>query len=352
MTPLNTLITLLSTLLLCAATLLFAEEVQEFATDDERNTMQVFNFASPSVVYVTNETLVRDRRTLRLHTVPKGAGSGFIWDEHGHVVTNFHVIEGARKVTITLQDRSEWPAKLVGSAPEKDLAVLEIEAPRALLKPLVVGTSSNLSVGRKVLAIGNPFGLDTTLTTGVVSALGREIEAANNRTIRNVIQTDAAINPGNSGGPLLDSLGRLIGVNTAIYSPSGTSVGIGFAIPVDTVKKIVPELIKHGRLVRPILGIESAPDQWRNRYGFEGVAILRTAPGMPAEKAGLRGIHRTRQGGWQLGDVIVEVERQAIRSYDDLLNALEKHRAGDEVTLGIMRDGIIRYTAITLAAPQ
>ncbi|GAB2886138.1 S1C family serine protease [Microbulbifer echini] len=351
MTPLKTLPILLSALLFIITGSLCAQ-VQEFATDDERNTMQVFNFASPSVVYVTNETLVRDRRTLRLHAVPKGAGSGFIWDELGHVVTNFHVIEGARKVTITLQDRSEWPATLIGSAPEKDLAVLKIEAPRKLLKPLVAGTSSNLAVGRKVLAIGNPFGLDTTLTTGVVSALGREIEAANNRTIRNVIQTDAAINPGNSGGPLLDSLGRLIGVNTAIYSPSGTSVGIGFAIPVDTVKKIVPQLINHGRLVRPILGIESAPDQWSSRYGFEGVAVLRTAPGLPAEKAGLQGIHRTRQGGWQLGDVIVEVDRQPIRSYDDLLNALEKYRAGDQVTLGVLRDGTIRYTSITLAAPQ
>ncbi|WP_444929835.1 S1C family serine protease [Microbulbifer sp. SSSA002] len=327
-------------------------QAEIFATDDERNTMQVFNFASPSVVYVTNETLVRDRRTLRLHSVPKGAGSGFIWDSEGHIVTNFHVIEGARQVTITLQDRSEWPAELVGSAPEKDLAVLRIDAPPELLKPLVVGTSSNLAVGRKVLAIGNPFGLDTTLTTGVVSALGREIEAANNRTIRNVIQTDAAINPGNSGGPLLDSRARLIGVNTAIYSPSGASVGIGFAIPVDTVKKIVPELIVHGRLVRPIIGIESAPDQWSSRYGFEGVAVLRTAPGLPAERAGLRGIHRSRSGGWQLGDVIVEVEQQPIRSYDDLLNALEKHRAGDEITLGILRDGTIRYTSIRLAAPE
>ncbi|SHF06208.1 serine protease, S1-C subfamily, contains C-terminal PDZ domain [Microbulbifer donghaiensis] len=326
--------------------------VPVFATDDEQNTMQVFNFASPSVVYVTNETLVRDRWTLRLHTVPKGAGSGFIWDDLGHVVTNFHVIEGARKVTITLQDRSEWPAQLVGSAPEKDLAVLKIDAPPELLKPLEAGTSNNLAVGRKVLAIGNPFGLDTTLTTGVVSALGREIQAANNRTIRNVIQTDAAINPGNSGGPLLDSSGRLIGVNTAIYSPSGASVGIGFAIPVDTVKKIVPELIAHGRLVRPVLGIESAPDQWASQYGYEGVAVLRTAPGMPAERAGLRGIYRTRRGGWQLGDVIVEVDSQPVNTYDDLMNVLENHRAGDEVSLGVVRDGKRRQTSITLAAPE
>nr|WP_010130959.1 trypsin-like peptidase domain-containing protein [Microbulbifer agarilyticus] len=323
----------------------------QFATDDETNTMQVFNFASPSVVYVTNETLVRDRWSLRLHTVPKGAGSGFIWDEYGHVVTNFHVIEKARKITITLQDRSEWPAQLVGSAPEKDLAVLRINAPAERLKPLIPGESSSLSVGRKVLAIGNPFGLDTTLTTGVVSALGREIDAAGNRTIRNVIQTDAAINPGNSGGPLLDSSGRLIGVNTAIYSPSGASVGIGFAIPVDTVKKIVPELIAHGRLVRPILGIESAPDQWANRYDFEGVAVLRTAPGLPAEKAGLRGVYRGSRGGWQLGDVIVGIDGRPISNYDDLMNVLEDRRPGDRVQVDYLRNGEAYQTSLVLAAP-
>ncbi|MEW5250150.1 S1C family serine protease [Microbulbifer sp. 2201CG32-9] len=347
----------LQSLLLCMVLLLSAPFSQaqtppDFSTDDERNTMQVFNFASPSVVYVTNETLVRDRFTLRLHSVPKGAGSGFIWDAQGHVVTNFHVIEGARKVTITLQDRSEWSAQLVGSAPEKDLAVLKIDAPPQRLTPLVPGSSSDLAVGRKVLAIGNPFGLDTTLTTGVVSALGREIEAANNRTIRNVIQTDAAINPGNSGGPLLDSRGRLIGVNTAIYSPSGASVGIGFAIPVDTVKKIVPELIAYGRLVRPVLGIESAPDQWASRYGFEGIAVLRTKPGMPAERAGLRGVFRTNRGGWQLGDVIVAVDRQPVHNYDDLLNVLENHRAGDRVQLRFLRDGQEQQADITLAAPE
>jgi len=341
---------LLAALTQTAALPAAAAHLPSFATDDERNTMQVFNFASPSVVFVTNEALVRDRWTLQLHAEPKGTGSGFIWDRDGHIVTNYHVIEGARKVTITLQDRSEWSAHLVGSAPEKDLAVLKIDAPAEQLSPLVPGTSSTLAVGRKVLAIGNPFGLDTTLTTGVVSALGREIQAANNRTIRNVIQTDAAINPGNSGGPLLDSSGRLIGVNAAIYSPSGASVGIGFAIPVDTVKKIVPELIANGRLVRPVLGIESAPDQWASRYGFDGVAVLRTAPGQPADRAGLRGIYRARTG-WQLGDVIVALDRQPVHSYDDLMNALENHSAGDEVSLSYVRDGKKRQTSITLAAP-
>ncbi|WP_078083415.1 S1C family serine protease [Microbulbifer mangrovi] len=342
----------LSLLMICPPLHALADSrTPQFATDDETNTMQVFNFASPSVVYVTNEAVVRDRWTLKLHTVPKGAGSGFIWDAQGHVVTNFHVIEEARKITITLQDRSEWPATLVGSAPEKDLAVLKINAPAELLKPLLPGQSAGLSVGRKVLAIGNPFGLDTTLTTGVVSALGREIEAAGNRTIRNVIQTDAAINPGNSGGPLLDSSGRLIGVNTAIYSPSGASVGIGFAIPVDTVKKIVPELIAHGRLVRPILGIESAPDQWANRYDFKGVAVLRTAPGLPAERAGLRGVYRSNRGGWQLGDVIIGIDGLPISNYDDLMNVLENRRPGDKVKVDYLRDGEAYQTSLELAAP-
>jgi S1-C subfamily serine protease len=261
----------------------------EFATDDERNTIQVFERARPSVVYVTNQQLVRDPRSWDLLTVPRGAGTGFVWDAKGYIVTNFHVIEGARQIMITLQDQSSWPAKVVGLAPETDLAVLKIEAPDQQLQALPMGDSTKLSVGRKVLAIGNPFGLDATLTTGVVSAVGREIKAPNQRTIRNVIQTDAAINPGNSGGPLLNSSGQLVGVNTMIYSPSGASAGIGFAIPVNTVKEIVPQLIAHGRLVRPVIGIDIGPDQWAHQAGIQGVPILRVAPHLPPTKAGHQG---------------------------------------------------------------
>ena len=221
-------LTALSLLLLTAITSL-ATSGQNFRTDDERNNIDVFKAASPSVVTVTNQTLVRDRYSLDLQTVPQGAGTGFIWNDQGIVVTNFHVIENARQIRITLADQSSWPAQVIGLAPEKDLAVLKIAAPKAQLIPLPLGDSSALEVGRKVLAIGNPFGLDATLTTGVVSALGREIDAPNQRKIRGVIQTDAAINPGNSGGPLLNSQGQLIGVNTMIYSPSGASAGIGFA---------------------------------------------------------------------------------------------------------------------------
>ncbi|RZA05367.1 MAG: trypsin-like serine protease, partial [Moraxellaceae bacterium] len=239
-----------------------AVNAAEFSTDDERNSMQVFEHARPSVVFVTNEQLARDPRSYDLMTVPAGTGTGFIWSADGYIVTNYHVVEGARKVMITLQDQTSYPAKIVGLAPERDLAVLKITTPNEKLSALPLGDSSQLSVGRKVLAIGNPFGLDATLTTGVVSALGREIESPNQRKIGNVIQTDAAINPGNSGGPLLNSQGQLIGVNTMIYSPSGASAGIGFAIPVDTVKDVVPQLIAHGRIIRPVIGIEVAPDQW------------------------------------------------------------------------------------------
>ncbi|TQV68319.1 trypsin-like serine protease [Exilibacterium tricleocarpae] len=322
-----------------------------FSTDDETNNIQVFKEASPSVVYVTNETVVRDPRSFDLHTVPRGSGTGFVWNDGGYIVTNFHVIEGARQITITLQDRSSWKAKVMGIAPEKDLAVLHIEAPAATLQPLALGDSSALTVGNKVLAIGNPFGLDTTLTVGVVSALGREIQAPNNRKIRNVIQTDAAINPGNSGGPLLNSEAKLIGVNTAIFSPSGASVGIGFAIPVDTVKKIVPQLIAHGRLVRPILGIELAPEQWARRNGIKGVPIMRVTRGLPAQKAGLRGIRRNAWGAAELGDIIIGVDTHVVETYDDLLTALERYKPGDRVSVSFVRDGDIDKRALTLAAP-
>lgn len=326
--------------------------VPDFATDDERNTIEVFEYASPSVVYVTNQQLVRDPRSFDLLSVPRGAGTGFVWNEQGYIVTNFHVIEGARQVVITLQDQSNWPAKVVGLAPEKDLAVLKIEAPDRKLHPLLRGDSNRLSVGHKVLAIGNPFGLDATLTTGVVSALGREIEAPNKRSIRNVIQTDPAINPGNSGGPLLNSKGELVGVNTMIYSPSGASAGIGFAIPVNTVEEIVPQLIEHGRIVRPILGIDIAPDHWAQRNGIEGVPILRVARGLPADRAGFEGVQRNRWGGVTLGDVITAIEDQPTRNYDELMTALEKHQPGDEIEIQFVRNGEEMQRHLTLAEPE
>ncbi|PCJ17804.1 MAG: 2-alkenal reductase [Gammaproteobacteria bacterium] len=323
-----------------------------FKTEDEANNIEIFQQASQAVVYVTNTQLQRDYFSLNIMEIPQGSGSGFIWDTEGHIVTNFHVIQGASKVTITLQDHSEWEAELVGAAPGKDLAVLKIKAPVDQLKPLPIGDSKLLQVGRKVLAIGNPFGLDTTLTVGVVSALGREIDSITQRKIKGVIQTDAAINPGNSGGPLLNSLGQLVGVNTAIYSPSGVSVGIGFAIPVNTVAKIVPQLIQYGRIYRPVLGIETASDSWIARYQVEGVPVVRVQEGSGAEKAGMRGVRKNRRGDLLFGDIIVAVDNVPVGSNDELLTILEKHKIGDIVTVHSNRDRDIHEFRIELLAPE
>src|SRR5690554_3796314 len=323
-----------------------------FATDDERNTIQVFEQSRPSVVFVTNQQLVRDPRSLTLLEVPRGSGTGFVWDDKGTIVTNFHVVEGARKIMITLQDQSTWPAEVVGLAPERDLAVLKISAPKKRLQPLPLGDSSKLSVGRKVLAIGNPFGLDATLTTGVVSALGREIQSPTQRTITNVIQTDAAINPGNSGGPLLNSEGKLVGVNTMIYSPSGASAGIGFAIPVNTVKEVVPQLIEHGRIVRPVIGVVLGHEHWAHQSRVQGVPILRVQPGSPAAKAGLEGAARTVSGQIVLGDVIVGINKHVTTNQDQLMSVLEQHKAGDKVEIHLVRRGKLIKRQLTLAAPS
>lgn len=328
-----------------------AQTPPNFATDDERNSMQVFEHARPSVVYVTNEKLARDPRSWDIMAVPAGTGTGFVWSADGYIVTNFHVVEGANKVMITLQDQSSWDAKVVGLAPERDLAVLKITAPKEKLSAIPLGDSSQLSVGRKVLAIGNPFGLDATLTTGVVSALGREIESPNQRKIGNVIQTDAAINPGNSGGPLLNSQGQLIGVNTMIYSPSGASAGIGFAIPVNTVKDVVPQLIKNGRIIRPIIGVVFGPEQWARQSGIEGVPILRVQAGSPADQAGIMGVRRDNWGRAILGDVIVAIDGKLTPNNDAFESELETHKPGDTVDVQLVRDGKVIKRSLTLIAP-
>jgi S1-C subfamily serine protease len=324
-----------------------------FHTEDETNNIEIFKAASPSVVFVTNSALYRTNPfNLNVQEVPQGSGTGFVWDKSGLIVTNFHVIENASRLTITLQDQSIWDAEVVGRSADKDLAVLRIKAPADKLVPLPLGDSSLLEVGRKVIAIGNPFGLDTTLTVGVVSALGREINSLSNRTIRDVIQTDASINPGNSGGPLLNSLGQLIGVNTQIISPSGASAGIGFAIPVNTVKKVVPQLVQYGQEVRPLVGIQPAPDAWTRQQGIEGVPVLAVTRGLPAEKAGLIGISQNWRGEPQLGDVIVEVDGDQVRNSDDLLNALEQHQPGDSVKVITEREGERMEFDVVLASPD
>jgi S1-C subfamily serine protease len=310
-----------------------------------------FKEAAPSVVYITTtEERSRDFFGLDVVEVPAGSGTGFIWDEQGHVVTNFHVIQGAVRAYITLADGSHHEASYVGGAPDKDLAVLLLTKTPAKLRPIPLGTSADLQVGQAVLAIGNPFGLDQTLTTGVVSALGREIQSATRRRISGVIQTDAAINPGNSGGPLLDSAGRLIGINTAIQSTSGSSAGIGFAVPVDTVNRIVPQLIARGRPVRVDLGFDPVPDAWAANLDVpKGVIVGRVRRNGPADRAGLRGLTR-QEGGWALGDVILGVGGQPVQDLDRLLDLVETLEPGSAITLDVYRRGHRIKVPLTLAA--
>jgi len=319
-------------------------------SSDERSTMAVFERATKSVVFIANTAVQRDPWSFDLFEVPQGSGSGFIWNKQGHLVTNFHVVYGATSITVTLADRTEHKAKVVGADPDHDLAVLQIQAPEESLSPVTIGTSHDLRVGQKVLAIGNPFGLDHTLTTGVVSALGRTIKSLSNRTIEGVIQTDAAINPGNSGGPLLDSAGRLIGVNTQIVSPSGAFAGIGFAVPVDTVNRIVPELIKYGKLIRPGLGVSLVPDAFARRWGVKGVVIGKVVRGSGAERAGLRGARETVTGRVELGDIIVGIDGKPIETIEDMLDLLEQRKVGDQVMVEILRANRRQQVSVTLQA--
>jgi S1-C subfamily serine protease len=318
----------------------------------EKSTIALFRQASPSVVHITAIAVQRDLFTLKPYQIPEGTGSGFIWDTSGNVITNFHVIQNADAAQVTLSDQSNWKAKLVGAAPDKDLAVLKIDAPANRLPAIPVGTSKDLQVGQSVFAIGNPFGLDQSLTTGVISALGREIESVTRRPIQGVIQTDAAINPGNSGGPLLDSAGRLIGVNTAIYSPSGASAGIGFAIPVDTVNRIVPEVIRYGKVTRPGIGIQIAEDQIAERLGVNGVLVVDVVAGSAAAKAGLRPTRREASGRVRLGDVITAINGQKVASPNELFLMLEKYKVGDAVNVTVLRDEKSVQIKMTLDAVQ
>ncbi len=319
-------------------------------TADELANVELFKKSSPSVVHITSLGVQRDLFSANVQQVPRGTGSGFVWDNAGHIVTNFHVIQGANGARVTLADQTSFNAQLVGAFPDRDLAVLKIDAPRDKLPPITVGTSRDLLVGQRVYAIGNPFGLDQTLTTGIVSALNREIESFNQRTIRGVIQTDAAINPGNSGGPLLDSAGRLIGVNTQIASPSGASAGIGFAIPVDEVNRIVPRLIRDGRFVRPALGITAGPANLQRALKLpKGVAIVQVGSGTPAAKAGLLPFRRGNRGEVEMGDVITAVNDEPVADLDEMLNQMESRQAGETVTLSVWRSGQTRKIRVPLA---
>ncbi len=305
--------------------------------EDELATIKLFEDAAPSVVFINTSNYRRNYWTRDITEIPRGSGSGFIWDREGHIVTNYHVIEDADKATVTLGDQSTWDADLVGFAPEKDLAILKIVAPRDKLPPIPIGTSDDLLVGQSVLAIGNPFGLDQTLTTGIISALGREIKSPGGIPIRNVVQTDAAINPGNSGGPLLDSQGRLIGVNTAIYSPSGAYAGIGFSIPVDEVNWVVNDLIKHGKIMRPTLGVNLFSQNLVDRAGLKGAVVSEVVSGSAAERAGVKSTTRSARGEIILGDIIIGIDKEKIENHSDLILALEKYRPGDKVVIVVQR---------------
>ncbi|KAL0431659.1 UNVERIFIED_CONTAM: Protease Do-like 1, chloroplastic [Sesamum radiatum] len=339
---------------------------------DELATVRLFQENTPSVVYITNLAARQDAFTLDVLEVPQGSGSGFVWDTDGHIVTNYHVIRGASDLKVTLADQSTYDAKVVGFDQDKDVAVLRIDAPKDKLRPIPIGVSADLLVGQKVYAIGNPFGLDHTLTTGVISGLRREISsAATGRPIQDVIQTDAAINPGNSGGPLLDSSGNLIGINTAIYSPSGASSGVGFSIPVDTVSGIVDQLVKFGKVTRPILGIKFAPDQSVEQLGVSGVLVLDAPANGPAGKAHLiwevnksesssaeiandnlgpagSSTHQTRCLWKTYFGIITSVNGKKVTNGSDLYRILDQCKVGDKIIVEVLRGDHLEKIPVVL----
>lgn len=315
-------------------------------TPDEEINIRVYRAASPAVVNITTTAVAYD---FFLNPIPKeGTGSGAIIDRSGHILTNFHVVDGARRLEVTLADASKWQARAIGVDPSNDLAVIKIDAPAEKLTPIPLGDSSKLVVGQKVLVIGNPFGFERTLTGGIVSSVGRSIRAENGRLIRGIIQTDAAINPGNSGGPLLNSSGEIIGVSTAIFSPSGGSVGVGFAVPINTAKRIISQLISRGYVARPYLGITGheifpALAEALRLPVTEGIMVVEVAPESPAQRAGIRGGDRAVQVGNMIvrvgGDIITEVDRVKVRTFDELSDFIDARQPGDLVTLTVNRQG-------------
>ncbi|MBS0588436.1 MAG: trypsin-like peptidase domain-containing protein [Proteobacteria bacterium] len=319
--------------------------------EDEKSTIELFENSRDSVVFITTRQRVMDAWTRNIFSVPSGTGSGFIWDDSGHIITNLHVVKGASEATVRLADGRDYKASLVGASPAHDIAVLKIGIGFQQPVPVPIGTSHDLKVGQKVFAIGNPFGLDWTLTTGIVSALDRSLPGGDGRTIDNLIQTDAAINPGNSGGPLLDSAGRLIGINTAIYSPSGASAGIGFAVPVDTVNRVVPQIISRGKYIRPAMGI-TVDSKLNNRLTqylkVNGVVILSISPGSAADEAGLRGATLTPEGNIIANDIIIAIDGKPTDSVEKLLARIDSYKVGDTITINVLRKGEKMDVPVTL----
>ena len=311
-------------------------------TSEEHSTISIFEQSKQSVVFISTKQRVRDFWTRDTFSVPSGTGSGLVWDTHGHVITNYHVIKGSSEATVRLEDGRDYKASLIGVSPSHDLAVLKITVVTQSPPPIPIGESEDLKVGQKVYAIGNPFGLDWTLTTGIVSALDRSLSTDGGQNIEHLIQTDAAINPGNSGGPLLDSAGRLIGINTAIYSPSGASAGIGFAVPVDTINRVVPQLIQYKKYTPPSIGIHLDPGLNRRitrTMGINGVAILRVLPGSPAAKAGLEAARLRSDGVIVPGDIITRVNGIPIKSVSEYQGIMDGFKNGDEITISVHRYG-------------
>jgi S1-C subfamily serine protease len=308
-------------------------------TENEKNTIKVFQEGVNSVVFVSNMRSARSLWSYGEVEVPAGAGSGYVWDTNGHIVTNYHVVEGGDSFLISFhKDTKQYKAKLIGAEPRQDIAVLQLEERPTHLIPIKVGSSKELVVGQKAMAIGNPFGLDHTVTEGIVSALDRKIDGIGGVKIHGMIQTDASINPGNSGGPLINSSGEMIGMNTVIYSNSGSSAGVGFAVPVDSVKRIVPELIQFGKVVRPGLGIGLANDNIRYHFGIDsGVVIAQIDPKGPAAIAGLKGMSQDSYGRYYIGDVIVEIDGKKVNSYDDLFHVFDQYKVGENVEVTYLR---------------
>ncbi len=341
-------------MLIGLVTFLHPVAAQSFSKEEEAN-IKIYENLSPGVVNIINTTLSYD---FFLNPIPEtGTGSGSIIDKNGHILTNYHVVEGAKMLEVTLADGSKWEARVIGIDPDNDLAVIRIKAPPEGLNVIPFGDSSNLKVGQKVLAIGNPFGLERTLTIGIISSLGRTIRTSNSRLIRGIIQTDAAINPGNSGGPLLDSDGQIIGVNTAIASPVGASVGIGFAVPVNTVKRVVPQLIERGYVTRPWLGIMGqniGPELAKLlRFPSEGILVVEVANGSPAYRAGIIGGKKTvRVGNLKVvigGDLIMAINGKAIKTMDDLIEHVESRSVGESIEITVLRDGKKQSVNVLLA---
>ncbi len=318
-------------------------------TDAEQRQVNLFHNASSAVVHIETTELRRGFFQQMAHEYPQGSGTGFVWDERGYIVTNYHVVRNSERILVSSNDFRKVEAKLVGTDPVTDLAVVKITPPNGKLPTLPIGHSTDLLVGQNVYAIGNPFGLDQTLTTGIISGLNRVMRSIIGTPIHNVIQTDAAINPGNSGGPLLDSGGRLIGVNTAIHSPSGASAGIGFAVPVDTVNRVVPQIMAKGSPARPTLGVYLAPDRWTRSKGIRGVVLSQVSEDGPASEAGIRGLSEDSRGRIVLGDVVTQINGVEVNTENDFRLQLTSYPPGETVVLTLMREGKEKHIAVELA---